>query len=179
MTDLAREEATVMDVAAEMIFRSLRTEMPRSAGTPGVSFARLLAYAERDANAPADFALEQALRRDASVALRFRRILEGRAIAMSHMAMAAASGLYPERRVGGYHLRVVDEGDALYVVLTSPKTDTQLPIALELLGEADRERLPLPTHVRGHITVPLDRTLPSYARLKALLRDPHTILFLL
>jgi hypothetical protein len=176
------DEETVAAIVAEAVYRQLRARLAALSVEEAapVSTARLYAYARRNLGSPADLALEQALRREPAVARRYRHLLSGVAIAASPTAIAAASGRYPERQIGSWRLRVVEEHDAIYIVLSANSPDAAAaPEALDLQGADGGERLELSPPVRGHITVLLDRNEPRVARILSLLADTSCALYLL
>lgn len=143
-----------------------------------ISTYRLWTYARRDAGAPVSFEIEGRLRSDEATARRYRQILTSRSQGHSLTAMAAGTGQFPERQIGDFFLRVVDEGDATYIVISSAQGSDQMPSMLEARGRDDSARVPLPGAIRGHIQMIADRKDGQMNTLLDLLGAPDTELFL-
>ena len=148
-----------------------------------VGTAELWRYARREHGTPADFRIEAALRAQPRTAGRYRQMLRGMAMAHSPLAMAAGSGTYPDRAVGGYRLRVIEDPDAIYLVLQAEQDVVLPPTGLEVHGKSGGKeglvRILLSAPVRGHITVVLDRHDTAHATLLAYLAEAGSELFLL
>lgn len=148
---------------------------------PAPSMRALLAYARRDLRAPADFAIEQAIRGDAAVARRYRNLLAGVSNAFSPVARAAASDPVPGRVIGRWRLRVSQpEGLAPVLVLEALDPALTAPAAIEAVGPAGGPvRLQLPPPVRDSIQLPLDGDFGELAAFHRLIADPETAIALL
>lgn len=179
----------ITHAVSEAHFRTLRDkfeERRETAGEsandderPSIPTHLLWTYLNRDADAPADFQIESALRRDADMRGRAARMLKGRAVASSDMAMAAATGEIHTRVIGDFQLRLVESSSARMLVL-SPANNTDLaPTMLEAIGEAGHVRIRLPLPVRGSFQIPLDEDDDDLGRLDTLLRATDTELYLL
>lgn len=148
--------------------------------TAAPSMRALLAYARRDLRAPADFAIEQAIRGDAAVARRYRNLVAGVSTAFSPVALAAATDPVPGRVIGGWRLRVSQpDGLAPVLVLEAIDPAPRAPAAIEAVGPAGGPvRLPLPPPVRGAIQLPLDGEFAELAAFHRLIADPGTAIAL-
>lgn len=175
MSDIMLDHLVNEQIARDLV-ASMR-EQPAAENAIGA--ADLIAYARRDPDQPIDFRLERAIRSDASINKRYRRILQGASLGHSALAMAAGTGTYPERRIGTFDLRVVEDGSDTYVVLSEIVAPPSSPVALEAVGEADSVRIPLSDPVRGHIQIAIDPANEGLSRLLRLLGQPTTELFLL
>jgi hypothetical protein len=181
MTAIA-EPTDLIDVLAheqafrEMAYAARRTPPPPE---PAVSVAELWGYTRRPHNAPADLRIESALRNDKRTAARYRAILRDVALAHSPLAMAAGSGTIPDRQVGQFLLRVIDDADSAYLVLSTEGAGAPSPAALEVHGSDGLVRIELSAPVRGHITVALEDKNPDHTNLLKLLGVSSSELFLL
>jgi hypothetical protein len=119
------------------------------------------------------------LRSDACTAERYRQLLRGAAFAHSPLAMAAATGTYPERTVGDFRLRVIEDPDAIYLVLSADHDGATPPSSIEAHRGGRFVRVELSPAVRGHITIMLERENPRHSDLLDLLGDPSCELFLM
>lgn len=152
----------------------------RRAAAAVPSMRALVAYARRDRGAPADFAIEQAVRTDAAVARRYRNLIAGIASAFSPAALAAASEPVPGRVIGRWRLRVSHPaGLAPVLVLEQVVAPAPAPTAIEAVGPAGGPiRLELPAPVRGSIQLPLDGDFAELAAFHRLIADPETAIAL-
>lgn len=166
-------EQNARDIAA------LVAEHRRAAGSGGIGAGELIAYANRERGTPVDFRIEKAIRSDPAVGRRYRRILMGAAVGYSEMAMAAGTGAYPERKVGGFDLKVVEDGADTYVVLSEMRGSRSTPSMLEAIGANESVRIPLSEPVRGHIQIAIDPANDDLSRLLSLLGQPATELYLI
>jgi hypothetical protein len=167
-------------VAADLVRATVDGAAARESVTASPSMRALLAYARRDHGAPADFAIEQAIRTDPAVARRYGNLLEGLAIAFSPVALAAATDPVPSRVLGPWRLRVSQpEGLSPVLVLENLAPATP-PTAIEAVGPAGGPiRLPLPEPVSGSIQLPLDSHFAELAAFHRLIADPETSIALL
>lgn len=175
-------DAMLQHLISEQNARELSAAAAAQRGTAmrdGVRAAELIAYANRGQGAPVDFRIERSIRSDAKVASTYRRILMGAAVGYSEMAMAAGTGNYPSRKIGDFDLKVVEDGDDVYVVLSEARGAKVSPTMLEAIGPADCVRIPLSQPVRGHIQISIDPANGELARLLALLGQPATELYLI
>jgi len=150
-----------------------------SASATGISNSELVAYALRGPSAPMDFRIERVIRADRSVGLRYRRMLQSGAIGYSELAMAAGTGAYPERRVGAYDVKVVEDGPDKYVILSQLAGSSAGPQVLEAIGRDESVRIPLSEAVRGHIQIAIDPANDDLSRLLRLLGEATTELYLI
>lgn len=171
MIQLLTQEQTARDLTAAIFLAEPAAQT--------VSGADLVAYATRSRGAPVDFRMEKAVRSDARTALRYRRIMQSKALGYSHMAMAAGSGAIPERKIGGFGLKVVEDGSDTYLILSQEANQPAAPTVLEAVGSEDSVRVPLSSPVRGHIQIIFDRQNEELVRLLKLLRQPSTELYLI
>jgi hypothetical protein len=176
-----KTEDMIQFLAHEQVARDITAALLLADEQPArdVSGAELVAYAMRDKGAPVDFRLERQLRTDTRSALKYRRILQSKAIGYSQMAMAAGSGSVPERRIGGYGLKVVEDGTDTYLILSQEAGQQAAPTVLEAIGKDDSVRVPLSSPVRGHIQIIFDDQNSDLVRLLKLLSQPNTELYLM
>jgi hypothetical protein len=176
-----KTEAMIQLLAQEQVARDLSAAVLLAEGAPadGVSGSDLVAYAMRDRRAPVDFRIERQIRSDARTALRYRRIMQSKALGYSEMAMAAGSGSVPERKIGGYGLKVVEDGTDTYLILSQEAGQPATPTVLEAVGKNDSVRVPLSSPVRGHIQIIFDNQNSDLVRLLKLLGQPNTELYLI
>lgn len=166
-------EQNARDLAA------LAAEQRRAGGSGSIGAGELVAYANRERGTPVDFRIERAIRTDQVVGRKYRRILMGAALGYSEMAMAAGTGAYPERKVGGFDLKVVEDGSDTYVVLSETRGSRSSPTMLEAIGAKESVRIPLSEPVRGHIQIAIDPANDELSRLLSLLGQPATELYLI
>jgi hypothetical protein len=168
-------------IAADL-FRAIVDGPANAAQEPAVmpSMHTLLTYTRRPRGAPADFAIEQAIRTDPAVSRRYRNLLALTAQAVSTAALAAATGAVPSRAVGNWRLRV-SAPDGLWPVLVLEQEDTApVPAAIEAVGrDGTSIRLRLPEPVNEAIQVRLDSDVSELAEFHRLIADPDTEIFLL
>ncbi len=149
----------------------------RKPGSP--SMRALLAYARRDHRAPADFAIEKAIRTDPTVARRYRNLLAAMARAHSQVALAAATETVPSRTVGEWRLRVSAPEGLPPVLVLEPQAPAPAPTAIEAVGPAGGPiRLALPEPVNQAIQLPLDSDVAILDAFHRLIADPATEIFL-
>jgi hypothetical protein len=169
-------------VAADL-FRAIVDAAANAATEPAAmppSMHALLTYTKRPRGAPADFAIEQAIRTDPAVSRRYRNLLAVTAQASSPVALAAATGAVPGRLVGKWQLRI-SAPDGLWPVLVLERQDAApAPAAIEAVGRDGRSvRLRLPEPVNQAIQVSLDGDVCELAEFHRLIADPETEIFLL
>src|SRR6516165_10455216 len=94
---------TEQAVAADL-FQAIVERVANAAGEPAAtpSMHALLTYTKRPRGAPADFAIEQAIRTDPAVSRRYRNLLAITAQASSPFALAAATDAVPSRSIGNW-----------------------------------------------------------------------------
>ncbi len=153
----------------------------RDPAAASLSVRALLAYARRDHRAPANFAIEQAIRTDPAVARRYRNLLAGMAFAFSPVALAAATEPVPSRVLGQWRLRVsAPAGLSPVLVLEQLAPAAPAPTAIEAVGAAGGAiRLALPDPVNRSIQLPLDGEFAELAAFHRLIADPETSIALL
>jgi hypothetical protein len=140
----------------------------------------LLAYVRRDPGAPADFAIERAIRTDPAVARRYRNLLAGMALAFSAVALAAATEPVPSRVLGPWRLRVSEPEGLSPVLVLEPLAPSPAPAAIEAVGPAGGPiRLTLPEPVNQAIQLPLDGEFAELAAFRRLIADPATSIALM
>jgi len=179
----------ISHAVAEAYSRSLRERLAERSEEAGdepseerrspISAHELWSYLNRDADAPADFRIEGALRGDEDTRAKAARMLQGRAIGYSPMAMAAATGGVHKRVIGDFQLELVEAAAARMLVLSPVGKRGPVPTVLEAIGEGDHVRIRLPLPVRGNFQIPLNVQNSELGRLESLLRDTETQLFLL
>jgi hypothetical protein len=175
-----KTEAMIQYLAHEQAARDLTAAiLLADTPAPAVSGADLVTYATRSKGAPVDFRIEKQVRSDPAVALRYRRIMQSKAIGYSQMAMAAGSGAVPDRKIGGFGLKVVEDGSDTYLILSQEANPSAAPTVPEAIGADDSVRVPLSSPVRGHIQIIFDRQNEELVRLLKLLRQPNTELYLI
>lgn len=175
-----KTEAMIQYLAHEQAARDLTAALLLAeTSAPAVDGAELVAYATRSKGSPVDFRIEKHVRSDPSAALRYRRIMQSKAIGYSQMAMAAGSGAVPDRKIGGFGLKVVEDGSDTYLILSQEANPSAAPTVLEAVGADDSVRVPLSSPVRGHIQIIFDRQNDELVRLLKLLRQPNTELYLI
>lgn len=175
-----KTEAMIQLLTHEQAARDLTAAMLLASDTAStVGGADLVAYATRSKGSPVDFRIEKQVRGDARTALRYRRIMQSKALGYSHMAMAAGSGAVPDRKIGGFGLKVVEDGSDTYLILSQEANQPAAPTVLEAVGADDSVRVPLSSPVRGHIQILFDRQNEELVRLLKLLRQPSTELYLI
>jgi hypothetical protein len=153
-------------------------ESTRVPATP--SMQALLTYTRRPRSAPADFAIEQAIRTDPAVSRRYRNLLALTAQAVSPAALAAATDAVPSRVVGNWHLRVSAPDGLWPVLVLEQQNQAPAPAAIEAVGSDGRSiRLRLPQPVNEAIQIPLDSDVSELAEFHSLIADPQTEIFLL
>jgi hypothetical protein len=172
-------DALAHESVSRELIRALARREAASAAPATPSVDELWRYARRPPRAPADLRIEAALRSDARTAARYRQLMRGAAIAHSPLAMAAATGAFPERKVGDFRLRVVEDPDATYLVLSADHAGVTPPSSIEAHGDGRLVRIELSPAVRGHITIMLERAKSDHSVLIDLLRDPGCELFLM
>lgn len=173
-------ELLIHEEGARELDREVAARRAAEAGAkPGVTAYQLWQYAHREPGSPVDFGIERAVRTTPATATRYRRILSAEAKGYSEMAMAASTGRYPVRKVGSYEVRVIEDHDAVYVVVSRSEERLPSPSMMEVEGDAETVRLALPEAVRGHqqmIARPGDKTMES---LLALLGETGSRVYLL
>src|SRR5262249_37301206 len=107
------------------------------------------------------------------------RIMQSKALGYSQMAMAAGSGNVPERKIGGFGLKVVEDGSDTYLILSQEANQQAAPSVLEAVGKDDSLSVPASSPVRGHIQIIFDRQNDELVRLLKLLSQPNTELYLI
>jgi hypothetical protein len=140
----------------------------------------LLAYARRPHGAPADFAIEQAIRTSPAVSRRYRNLLAVLAQASSPLALAASTDDVPSRTVGSWRLRVSAPPGLPPVLVLEQQDPAPAPVAIEAVGaDGESVRLRLPEPINQAIQVPLDHDVSNLARFHSLIANPDTEIFLL
>jgi hypothetical protein len=140
----------------------------------------LFAYARRPHGAPADFAIEQALRTDPVISRRYRNLLAVMAQATSPVALAANTGDVPSRIVGNWRLRVSAPPGLPPVLVLEEQDPAPPPAAIEAVGsDGQAVRLQLPEPINHAIQVALDHDVSDLAKFHGLLANPDTEIFLL
>ena len=175
------EEAAAADLfrAATGVGLHLDDDDPGRRPAAAPSMRALLAYARRDRRAPADLAIEQAIRTDPAVARRYRNLLAGVSDAFSPVALAAASDPVPGRVIGRWRLRVSEPEGLAPVLVLEEIAPAPAPTAIEAVGPAGGPvRLELPAPVRGSIQLPLDGDFAELAAFHRLIADPETAIAL-
>jgi hypothetical protein len=169
-------------IAADLFHATATAARQGAAASPAASpsVRALLAYARRDRHAPADFAIEQAIRTDPAIARRYRNLLTGMAHAHSPVALAAATETVPSRVLGDWRLRVSAPEGLSPVLVIEQQGAASAPTAIEAVGPAGGPiRLPLPEPVNQAIQLPLDGNIAELAAFHRLIADPATEIFLL
>ena len=166
---------TVERLLAEMHIARRLSDRPAREAATGVTTADLWAEARREAGAPASLAVARALRDRQDVARRYRRMLEGLALAHAPVALAASDGDV-RRRIGDAELRLLTQDGGALLVIENAGAARALDIMAE---DGETLRLALPQEDGGAMILSLGADTPDGARAHALLRDPGTALFLL
>ncbi|MCE7030205.1 hypothetical protein [Jiella avicenniae] len=112
--------------------------------------------------------------------LRLRRqYLQSRSLAFSTVARAASTETDVARTVGGFRLELVEESDAVFVIV-SPNADGELPRHLTLIHEEKRLSLdiPLGNPIGGILQIGLDPRSAGDFRTIEFLKDPTTEIYL-
>jgi hypothetical protein len=165
-------------IAADLFHATATAAREPAAASP--SARALLAYARRNHRAPAEFAIEQAIRTDPDIARRYRNLLTGMARAHSPVALAAATETVPSRVLGEWRLRVSAPPGLSPVLVIEQQDAAPAPTAIEAVGPAGGPiRLPLPEPVNQAIQLPLDSDVAELAAFHRLIADPATEIFLL
>ena len=144
-----------------------------------VSAYRLWSHANREPDAPVDFAVARALRADPAVARRYRTLMAGVSVAHAPFAIAAADGAIAERRVGPYTLTLTPAEDGAPPLLVVACGEAPAPRAVELTLEGETFRLALPEPVDGSIVVALDPASEEANGAADAVADPATEIFLI
>jgi hypothetical protein len=168
------EQAITADLFHAMV--DAGAEREPAAASP--SMRALLAYARRDRGAPADFAIEQALRTNPAVARRYRNLLTGMALAFSEVALAAATEPVPSRVLGEWRLEVAEQDGLSPVLVLEQQAPAPAPTVIEAVGVTGAIRLMLPEPVNHTIQLPLDSDVAELADFHRLIADPATSVFL-
>ncbi|MEL6374173.1 MAG: hypothetical protein AAFR04_09410 [Pseudomonadota bacterium] len=133
--------------------------------------AQLLAALNRDSSAPVSFG-----------AMAIARALLARQAMASSLTARAASTTTRDlvRHIGDHVLQVIDEDDALFLIIEVAARDVEAPPrTLSIIGAThDAVTLPLSAPVEGKIQFGIGRHDPLHQRLYALLRAPDTELYL-
>jgi hypothetical protein len=155
-------------------------ESAQESPLPSLPMRALLAYVRRDHSAPADFAIERAIRTDPAVARRYRNLLAGMALAFSPVALAAATEPVPSRVLGQWRLRVSEPEGLSPVLVLEPLAPSPAPTAIEAVGPSGGPiRLMLPEPVNQAIQLPLDGEFAELAAFRRLIADPATSIALM
>jgi hypothetical protein len=139
----------------------------------------LLAYARRPHDAPADLAIENAIRTNPTVSRRYRNLLAIMAQAVSRVAYAAAADKVPPRTIGAWRLRVSAPQGLSPVLVLEQREAAPAPAAIEAIGADGQIRLVLPEPVNQAIQLPLNEDVPELAAFHRLLENTATEIFLL
>jgi len=168
-------ELLAVDLLAEV--RTDHTTANR--GEQVVTPSELWSYVRRGPQAPSSLVIERALRSSDKLLRRYHRMRASLEIATSPQAMAANTGKYPDRQIGKYRLRTVEEDDAMFVVISGPEGDDIFPTILEAESAEERVRIGLPQPIRGHVQLKAAGKDSDMIRLMVLLESPKTSLSLL
>ena len=147
---------------------------PRPVG-PAVSTAALWAHARRRLGAPVDLGTIRALREDPGAAARYRRLLEGLALAHAPVALAASDGTM-RRRLGPAELELHPSADGALMVLKGAGGARAIEV---IPPEGEPCRLALPAPEDGTVILSLAPHAPETGMALAALRDPGSAIFLL
>jgi hypothetical protein len=143
-----------------------------------IAASRLIAYAKR-CDAVADLEIERLLRRNPRARMIHHRALTTRAQARSNMAMAAAGGTSVTRRVGAHRVELLEEADAVYLVIYLVNEETVLAAIEARDSEGSGARLALGAPIGGIIQLRLDLSKPEPQQIHAALLRPDSSIFLL
>lgn len=172
-------EAMACEHVARIAIRQLLEAAASSSSVSSIPAHQLWRYARRRPGEPADLKIEQALRSEPRTSTAYRRLLSGLASDYAPLAMAAATDAYPERSIGSHRLQVIDEGDAVYLVVSNMTEHASRPRMLVLAGPEGEARIELPPAIRGFVTVPLSPRLAERKLILRLLAAVGTEIFLL
>ena len=157
---------------------SQRAVIDQRGERPSLSAGRIAAYAGR-ADGPADLAIERALRAEPGAFAVYCRALGAVAHGFSPVAVAAGAGDVASRMVGPARLDVVEDGDALFLVIR-PGENQPMPRQLEVRGaDGTGGRIGLGAAVRGILQVKLDRGNPDLVLIADLIGRPDSAVYLL
>jgi hypothetical protein len=145
-----------------------------------VSRAELWAYANRAVGEPVSFAVERAVRADATTATAYRKMLSMKTFGMSALAAAAYDNSATHRRLGDFTLDVVEEEGAPPALVIERLTDgVQTPVLIEAVSIEGIVRIALPAEVDRHIIMDLPSHDHERDLLRLLLANPMTGVYLL
>jgi hypothetical protein len=145
---------------------------------PGLPASRIVAYAQRQ-DAILDLEVERALRRHAGARALYAAAL-GRVAVASSLSVAAAADHVTERRIGDWHLEILEETDDVpWLILRASEGTAKITMMELRLPDGTGRRLDLGLPIDGVFQLPLD---PGFAEMVGLidwLRDPATEIHLL
>lgn len=145
---------------------------------PGLPASRIVAYAQRQ-DALLDLEVERALRHHAGARALHAAAL-GRVAVASSLSVAAAADQVTERRIGEWHLEILEETDDVpWLILRAPEGAAQITMMELRLPDGTGRRLDLGQPIDGVFQLPLD---PGFAEMVGLidwLRDPATEIHLI
>ncbi len=159
--------------------RQLRRQiMPLGSRHDAPNTHDLWQHANRRPGDAVSFSIERAIRSDAQVAARYRKILSSMAITHAPVAIAASDGPLSTRRVGDFTFSVA-LGDGTPLLIISVPEGARIPQSLEISGADLTLRLALNAPVNGAIFLSLDPAYEEGRQLAALVADAHSEIFIL
>jgi hypothetical protein len=168
-----------MHLEAFMALRRLSARAERAgSGQSGPIASRIVSYAQRK-DAILDLEVERALRYHAGARALYAEAL-GRVAIASSLSVAAAADEVSERRIGDWHLQILQENDDLSFLVIRAAEDGEEISMMELrLPDGTGRRLELGAPIDGVFQLPLDPEFAELADLIEWLKDPATQIHLI
>jgi hypothetical protein len=173
--DLAR---LLAEVHSARLLCQTQGSQPAATSARSIPARLIWAHARRLPGTPISIEIERAIRQDSDIAQRYRAMMATIALAHAPMAIAASSGAISERRVGGFSVAILEDGQGSVPLLLVRIIENQTaPRLLELRGQDDTVRIGLQEPVENTILLSLDPANPEAAAIERLIRDPTTEIY--
>lgn len=144
----------------------------------GATASRIVHYAQRQ-NAIFDLEVERALRHNAGGRTLYAAALRQVAVAAS-LSVAAAADQVTERRIGDWHLEILEETDNVpWLIIRAPEGAVGITMIEMRLSDGKGRRLDLGLPIDGVFQLPLDASFAEMGDLIDWLRDPATEIYLI